>query len=119
MIGIRKTYDMLFGDFGGTDHPEKSDPIPVVIKYETIAIPTWIKAEEELPRPGVDVFVYNGKESRICKAHLMSEKEKMDQSPIRRSVDNNYEGNWWNDPEMFFPIKEVDYWMELPQPPVI
>lgn len=98
---------------------EASDPIPIVIKYETITTPTWIKAEEELPQPGIDVFVYNMKKGKICKAHLMSEKEKMDQSQIRRQIDDNYEGNWWYDDEMFFPIKEVDHWMELPKPPKI
>lgn len=118
MIRIRREYDMWFGDYEGTAGTSALEPI-IKIVYETIGVPEWIKTEEELPEAGTDVWVNYPGSSQGARAHLMTEEEKQKQSVIRRQIDNNYEGNWWHDPEMFFPRNDITHWMELPKLPKI
>lgn len=119
MIRIQREYDMYvdWGTSGGGENKPKEPIIEIV--YEKIANPEWIDVEEELPNPGVDVWVYSQKTKQSGRAHLMSDGEKQKQSSIRKQIDGNYEGNWWYDTEMFFPSNDITHWMELPKPPKI
>lgn len=118
MIKVRMAYDMYVGDWGtgGGGSYKPKEPI-IEIVYEKIGDPSWIKIEDELPAVGEDVWVYRFGASVGVRAHLMSQEEKDLQSEFRKSIDNGYQGNWWHDVDIFFPMNDVTHWMPLPKPP--
>ena len=122
---IRLLRDMYAGwdnsTSGGSGGLSSLEP-KVTIVFDTLGKDKeWVKIEsdDDLPEPGVDVWVFSPGSKNGMVAHLMSQEEKDLQSSSRKLFCDDFEGNWWNDPEFFIPTNKITHWMDLPKPPKI